>query len=168
MKTLMYMGMTLNGYIAREDDETPWPKSEFAEYYRTAKRYKATILGRRTYYIMKKGGELKHIGDPLIIVLSREGEKDEKNTVFVKSPRAALQAAKDRGIKEVIISGGGAINSAFMKENLVDELYLDVMPSLFGTGIKLFREAKFERALRLKAIRKLPDGIVQLQYRVLK
>ena len=53
-----------------------------------------------------------------------------------------------------------------MKENLIDEIILDVEPLIFGKGIKLFSEGNFEAKLELLEVRKISDNVVQLRYKV--
>jgi len=68
----------------------------------------------------------------------------------------------------IILTGGGKLNGAFMKEGLVDEIYLDVEPTVFGKGIPLFGDADFEAKLQLIGTKKLSDNEIQLHYKVLK
>ena len=53
-------------------------------------------------------------------------------------------------------------------ENLIDELYLDVEPIVFGTGIRLFKEEDFEAKLKLVETKKLSANEMQLHYEVIK
>ena len=51
---------------------------------------------------------------------------------------------------------------------LVDELIVNVEPAVLGHGIPLFASGDFEKRLERVAIQELPEGIVQLRYRVKK
>ena len=55
-----------------------------------------------------------------------------------------------------------------MKENLIDENYLDVEPITFGKGIRLFVESDFEAKLKPLETKKFSDSEIQLHYQVLK
>lgn len=55
-----------------------------------------------------------------------------------------------------------------MQENLVDELYLDIEPVIFGSGMPLFAVADFERKLQLIETKKLSVDELQLHYKVMK
>lgn len=79
-----------------------------------------------------------------------------------------MKSLEHEGIKQVCISGGGGLNSSFMKENLIDEMYLDVEPTMLGKGIKVFADSNFERKLRLIQIKRLSKDEVQLHYKILK
>ena len=55
-----------------------------------------------------------------------------------------------------------------MEDGLIDEIYLDIEPIIFGKGIKLFADNNFEVKLKLLGIRNLTEDILQLHYKVLK
>ncbi len=59
--------------------------------------------------------------------------------------------------------GGGEIISSFMQENLIDEYYIYVMPTILGDGISLF-PARFPKAnLKLVSCKNIGE-IVELIY----
>ncbi len=53
-----------------------------------------------------------------------------------------------------------------MSEGLIDEIYLDIEPIIFGKGIPVLAAADFEYELSLLASTKLTDNTVQLHYKV--
>lgn len=62
----------------------------------------------------------------------------------------------------------GHVNSLFMKEGLIDEIYLDVEPIIFGKGIPLFTSEDFEYNFQMLDFKKLNENTIQLHYKVLK
>jgi 2,5-diamino-6-(ribosylamino)-4(3H)-pyrimidinone 5'-phosphate reductase len=48
------------------------------------------------------------------------------------SPTAVLDLLWDRGMKKVLLEGGGEVHFAFARERVVDELYITVTPRLIG------------------------------------
>lgn len=169
MYVTLYMAQTVNGYIARENDETPWSDVVWESYATVAKRFKAIIVGRRTYEIMRRANEFEKIGNPFIVILTtKRSIPRNRGDVLVKSSNEALDILKERGFHNVLVGGGGIATSSFMKENLIDEIILDIEPLLFGKGIRLFSDASFETRLSLIDVRKLSEDVLQLHYRVLK
>lgn len=168
MKVVLYMAITPNGMIARKDDDTSWISKEEWNSYSTAVRAAGNlVVGRRTYNILTKQPEFSELGGVKLIVVSRKNFSMLSSNHFIAhSPREALKLLKD--FKEVAVAGGGRLNSSFMKENLVDEIYLDVEPILFGRGIRLFAEDDFETKLELIGTKKLSDNEIQLHYKVKK
>ncbi len=168
MKVTLYMAMTVNGMIAKENDETPWSDAVWISYYNVAKQFKAIILGRRTYEIMREINEFEKIENPFTVVVTNQKLTNSKNFAFVKSPRNAIKLLKEKGFSKALLGGGAHLNAAFAKENLIDEIILDIEPMLFGKGIKLFADADFEAKLKLVGVKKLSKDELQLHYKVLK
>jgi dihydrofolate reductase len=166
MNITLYMAMTVNGYIAREDDSAPWSDAEMDSYCATVKEFSCLILGRRTYEIMKQDGDLEKIGNPFTVVLSNQGHAPDDHCVFVKSPKEALEALSERGFDRALIGGGGMVNASFMKEGLIDEIILDIESMIFGEGMPLFANGDFETRLQLVDVKKLSGHSVQLRYAV--
>ena len=64
------------------------------------------------------------------------------------------------------LAGGGMLNASFMREGLVNEIYLDVEPLIFGKGIQIIAPSEFEYELELLEVKKLNKDTVQLRYLV--
>ncbi len=169
MKVVLQMAMTVNGYIAKENDETPWSDEEWANYSEMVKKIGNIILGHRTYELMKEDNTFEEIGNPFTIVVTEHPENTESsNTIFVKSPEEALEKIKAKHFNEALVGGGSRLNSSFMKKNLVDEIYFDIEPMFFGKGIKLFADENFETKLQLLDVKNISKNLIQLHYKVVK
>lgn len=168
MKVILYMAITVNGYIAKEDDDTDWiTELEWNSYSATIRRAGCLIIGHRTYDILTKQPEYKELGKVKIVVVSSKNFKTiAPNHLTAKNPKAALRLLTD--FKEVVVAGGGILNSTFMKESLVDEIYLDVEPIILGKGVKLFDNSDFETRLELIETKKLSEDEIQFRYKVQK
>ncbi len=168
MKVILYMAITPNGMIARKYDDTSWiSKEEWDSYSAAVRRAGNLVVGRRTYNILTKQPEFSELKAVKLIVVSRKNFSTLSSNHFIAhSPKGALRLLKD--FKEIVVAGGGLLNSSFMKENLIDEIYLDVEPILFGRGIRLFAEDDFETKLELIGTKKLSNSEIQLHYKVKK
>lgn len=168
MKVVLYMAMTVNGMIAGEDDRTPWSEEEWESYNSIVKKFGNLVIGRRTYDLMSRDDSFSKLNNPAVVVLTSKKLKYEGNAIFVKSPIDAIEVLGERGFKEILIGGGGKVNSSFLKKCLVDEIILDVEPLVFGKGIRLFAEDDFEAKLKLLKTKKLSDNTIQLRYKVMR
>jgi dihydrofolate reductase len=83
-------------------------------------------------------------------------------------PQGLLKSLDDEGVTEVAIIGGSQINSSFLQENLVDEIYLTIAPMLFGRGLSFAAEYDLDMKLQLIDEEKLSDNVVLLHYEVVK
>lgn len=55
MKVILYMAVSLNGMIAKSNDDTSWiTLEEWNSYSSIVRKFGALIVGRRTYNILKK------------------------------------------------------------------------------------------------------------------
>jgi len=75
---------------------------------------------------------------------------------------------KKKGFSEILVAGGGKLNASFMQKGLVDEIYLDIEPFVFGSGIKLFANGEWENKLKLLGTKLLSKDTIQIHYKVIK
>ena len=168
MKVLLYAAITINGFIAKENDDTSWISREEWDIYSLAVRTAGNVIvGYRTYGILTQQPEFSEFKDvKLVVVAEQEFQTLSPHHLVARSPKEALKLLS--AFEEVIVAGGGALNASFLNENLVDEIYLDIEPIILGKGIPLFRDKNFERKLKLVGQKKITDHEIQLHYEVLK
>ena len=162
------MAMTPNGFIAKTDDDTSWISAEEWNSYSSITRNAGNlIVGHRTYDILTKQPEFSELKDvKLVVVSTKEIKLLADNHLVAGSPKEALKSFENA--KEVIVAGGGNLNASFLAEDLVDEIYLDIEPIIFGNGIPLFQEKDFENRLIFLGMKNITQNEVQLHYQVLK
>lgn len=166
MKVILYMAISANGMIAKENDNTSWiSEIEWNSYSLAVRRAGCLIVGRRTYHILTKQPEFVKLKDIKLVVVSKEiFPLVAENHQIASSPNEAIEKLKD--FEEIIVAGGGILNTSFIESNLVDEIYLDIEPIIFGKGIKIFNDGNFERKLELLGIKKLSSNEIQIHYKL--
>jgi riboflavin biosynthesis pyrimidine reductase len=80
------------------------------------------------------------------------------------SPEAALATLRERGHTTALLAGGEKLHNAFLERDLVDELLLNVVPTLEDEGLKILLPEGNRRDLVLLGTKSLAAGIVQLHY----
>jgi len=141
MNVILIAAISADGKIAQREGQTSldWTSKEDTQFFVSkTKEVGVLIMGRKTF---------ETIGKPLkgrrIIVMTR-GESGkglgislETGTVefTAESPREILFGLAQEGCHGVVIAGGSSIYSAFLKEGLVNDVYLTVEPVLFGDGV---------------------------------
>lgn len=164
--------MTVNGKIAGTGDDTSWTSKEDWDGFRTmCNKTGNAVIGRRTYEMVKKEGT--QLEDILTVVLTHDPTllaQQSPHTIFTnKHPRDVIAMLGEKGFKEALVCGGGILNSAFLKEGLIDEMYIDIEPLILGRGIPLFSDGDFTPRLKLVGIKPLTNHqTVQLHYKVIK
>lgn len=172
MKVILYMAVTVNGMIAKENDDTSFVSDiRWEDFENIVRKAGNMIIGRRAYDVMKKNGELKSLGKIKVFVLTHDIyiKDDNPNIIFTdKEPKALIESIQDEGFDEILITGGGNLNALFMKENLIDEIILDVEPKALGKGIKIFEDEDFETDLEIMEFKSFSPNGIQLHYKIKK
>ncbi|MCR4305461.1 MAG: dihydrofolate reductase family protein, partial [Candidatus Daviesbacteria bacterium] len=84
-----------------------------------------------------------------------------------KSPKQLVKELTGRGYKQILLASGPKLNTAFLKDKLVQELWLTLEPNIFGVGIGLVDSEKLDIKLRLLSSKRLnPQGTLLLKYQV--
>ncbi|MDD5566578.1 MAG: dihydrofolate reductase family protein [Patescibacteria group bacterium] len=171
IKTILYIATTINGYVAKENDTTSFVSDvEWRSFLVMVKRTGNMIIGRRTYEVMRRAGELKALDPVTIMVVTSQAKYKVigPNNYAVRTPIKALDYLKKLGFKEALVAGGGILNSSFITKKLIDEIYLVIEPVAFGKGIKLFADKPFDFNLQLLDFKRLSPDEIQLHYKVIK
>src|SRR5207248_11091196 len=109
----------------------------------------AAILGRKTYEDgLKMGGSFG--GSMAFYVLSRTLPPGKREGVEFTNelPKKLVERLRQQKGKHIWMMGGGEVIRDFLKEDLIDEFYLGVIPVLIGDGIPLFRASFPQREFR--------------------
>jgi len=172
MKVILYMGVSINGYIAKTDGDSEWTSDEDLKgFFDNSKKAGNIVMGKNTFHAANSYGYFPFPEALNIVVTHEKFENTWGNKVIFtdRSPREVLSLLGERGFTSAFLAGGGLLNSSFAKEKLIDEIYLDVEPLLLGKGIPVFAPSTdFEFELKLLDVNKLNKDTVQLHYQVLK
>ncbi len=172
MKVILFMAVSLNAIIARENNEEDFLSEEnWNTFIEIAHKTGCIIWGRKTQEVVNEWEDeyLNDIKSVKKIVVSRNQDFEQgKEFDYVNSPREALEKLEKDGHTEVVLSGGAHLNSAFAKEDLIDEIILNIEPVVIGKGIPLFSPNDFDIKLAFIDFKKLSEKLVQLHYKVVK
>lgn len=164
------MAMSLNGIIATPDNKEDFLSHEnWIEFVKAVKQTGCLIWGRKTYEIVRtwNQSDLKPFKAITKIILSNDPKLTLDNGfILANSPNEALDILKNKGFKEVILTGGSRNNTSFAKLGLINEIILDIDGIVIGKGISLFDPNEFELPLKLIDFKKITPNILQLHYKV--
>ncbi len=169
MKVILYMEVTINGFIARNNNDTEWISNEaWNSYNNKMAEMDAIVIGKNTYDMMPRE-EFRKSAEHVVVISKNPVEKKVENISFSsESPEKIIEYLQKKDYQNICIAGGGKTNASFMKDGLIDEIYLDIEPVVFGTGISLFAQSDFEYKLELLKTKKLNENTIQLHYIVIK
>lgn len=171
-KVILSAAVTLDGYIARPNGSVAYlimTKEGSADMGRFFATIDTIAMGRKTLdaAIAMTGGSFKSPVRIPTYVFSRTqppGERD--GLIFTnQSPRAWLSKIRARPGKHIFHMGGGELARSFLEADLIDELYLGVVPILLGAGLPLFPGGFPQRDFTLVENRTYSKSQISLTYR---
>lgn len=173
-KLILFISMSLDGYIATKDNSLEFlsvveQEDEDYGYNDFITSVDTVIIGRKTYEkVIAMGYEYPHT-DKDVYILSRTAKPAIGNFKFYANNLSGLvnNLKKQLG-KHIYCDGGAEVANELMKNNLIDEFIISVIPILLGDGIKLFKDNRPEQILELLSIKQFSKGLIQLHYKHVK
>jgi dihydrofolate reductase len=177
-KIIVYIATSADGYIARSNGDVGWldrpsPKGHYG-YSAFFKSIDTILWGRKTY---DKGIEMGMKPSQFWpgvknYVFSRSPQKSSMTGVdfeFVSAPiKPFAQRLRKQAGKNIWMMGGGEIIASFLDEGEIDEFSIHIIPILIGEGIPLIAPRHRSVPLKLLSTKKFPDGVVHLNYSIVK
>jgi dihydrofolate reductase len=170
-KIILYIATSLDGYIAKPNDNLDFlsivnQKGEDYGYHKFIKSVDTILLGRRTYdWVMKQVPVFPH-NDKTCYIISRTPMPNvSENLIYTDQLIDLVLRLKQEKGKHVFIDGGAAIVNELLKEKLIDEFIISIIPVVVGNGIRLFEDGRPEQELELLSVTSFEKGLVQLHYR---
>ncbi len=171
-KLVLYISMSLDGFIATEDDDLSWlsaveKEGEDYGYISFMETVDTYIVGRKTYDVVMKltGGVFPQAEMFNCYVLTREKREPENGVTFYNGDiETLISNLKATEGKNIYCDGGGQIVQLLMEKDLIDEYIISVIPVILGNGKRLFLgNTPF---INLKALppQAYDSGLIQLRY----
>ncbi len=148
-KNRVFIATSLDGYIADKNGGIDWLDSipEINQidtgYNKFMSEVDALVMGRSTFETVC-GFDIDWPYQKPVFVMSRSmteiPEKFKDKAQLVKGTLAEiLEQIHKKGYHRLYIDGGNVIQS-FLKEDLIDDMIITVIPILLGNGIPLFAD----------------------------
>lgn len=166
-KIILYIAMSLDGYIAKEDGSVDWLENtgngeeSYLEFYNTID---TIIMGRKTYDQVLTFGEWGYKGKNTYVLTSDTVRTTENSNIEFRNDEIEdlVTELKQKSSSNIWLLGGAEVVNTFLEKNLIDEYRIAVIPALLGTGIRLFT-ADTEKNLEFIKVTEY-GGIVELKY----
>jgi dihydrofolate reductase len=164
----VFIATSLDGFIARRDGGIDWlsiverPGEDYG-YARFFSDVDALIIGRRTYDVARGFPAWPYAGKRCVVLTHDPPAALHGETFHTGAPAPLLARLHAEGVRRAYVDGGAVIR-LFLRENLIDDLTLSIVPVLLGDGLPLFDASVPARNLRLAASRSFPSGLVRLTY----
>lgn len=167
-KVILGLGISLDGYVARPNGDIDYlihPKDySMANFFATVD---AGIMGRKTLEagLRMSGGKLPKTSMKMYVMSRTQPAGERDGVIFVNEPPAGLVARiRKQSEKDIWLMGGGELAREFLQDDLVDGLYLGIVPVLLGEGIPLFPSGFPQREFTLTENKTYSQGLIALKY----
>lgn len=171
-KVILFIAMSLDGYIADSNGGVDWLSGQGNDdenidvYSEFVKDIDTVLMGWNTYHqVVTELSPTEWVyKDFTTYVFTHREEKSSEQIRFIsENPITLLNQLKEEDGKDIWICGGANLIQQLMNEDIIDKYYISVIPTLLGTGIRLFENVEKEIKLKLCET-KTYNGITDLVY----
>lgn len=171
-KVVLFIAMSLDGYIADKNGNVDWLSGQ-DEKEKTIDTYSifikdvdTVVMGWNTYHqIMTELSPTNWVYDDLTsyVITHRELPSTDKIIFARKNPCDIISKLKQEQGRDIWICGGANIIQQLIKADLIDKYYISIIPTILGSGIRLFQGNPMEIKLKLVHTQTY-NGITDLVY----
>ena len=171
----IFMAMSLDGFVARTDHALDWlmkqnTKGEDHGFDEFNAGIDGMVMGRGTYQTVLTFDEWPY-SKPVVVMSQTLTDSDipehlaGKISLSTKDPRALMEELGLAGWSRIYVDGGKIVQS-FLRDGLIADMQVTVIPILLGEGIRLFGALGKDIDLHLDDSTSFPSGLVSLKYKV--
>jgi dihydrofolate reductase len=170
-KIVSYIAASLDGKIAGPDDDLSWldefnsPENDYG-YKDFMSSVDTTIMGNRTYRKILTF-DFPYKDKQNFVFTQHQPESVSEYVTFIDQNQLEfIRELKKKEGKNIWLIGGGKMNTFFLKNELLDELILFVIPVILGAGIPLFETTDLYKRLSLVKFHRYSNGVTELNYHI--
>jgi dihydrofolate reductase len=169
-KVVLYIAMSLDGYIAKPNDDLSFlsiveQENEDYGYSDFIKTIDTIIIGRKTFdKVISMGYEYPHKDKDVYIITRTKRPNVETFQYYSGDLKDLVLKLKNEQGKNIFCDGGAEIVNELLKENLIDEFIISIIPIILGDGVALFKKGYPEMNLKLIHSQHFDKGLVQLHF----
>ena len=172
-KLSLFIATSLDGYIAKPNDDLSFLKlvekeGEDYGYAEFTSTIDTIIIGRKTYdYVVKEIGSSHYDnGKRDVYVMTRTARPSSgKVKFYTGSPGELVHKLKSEKGENIYCDGGAEVINELLKEDLIDELIISIIPILVGSGTRLFKDRRPEQTRAFIKAKTFDTGLTQLHYK---
>lgn len=171
-KISLFIAMSLDGYIADSKGSVDWLRGQDDDnenvdtYSEFVKNIDTVLMGWNTYHqvITELSPNEWVYNDFTTYVITHNKQTSSEKIRFVNiNPVSLVKKLQEENGKDIWICGGSDIVQQLINENLIDCYYITVIPTLLGSGIRLFGNVGNEIKLKLVGTQSY-NGMTDLIY----
>jgi dihydrofolate reductase len=170
MKASVFIGTSLDGFIARQDGGLDWLPVDGGEphgYTEFIATVDTIVIGRKTFETVLSFNDWPYGKTPVVVLSTTLQElkapKDAVCDLMAGAPENIVSRLAQLGREHLYIDGGVTIQG-FLRAGLIQRLIITRVPVLLGSGIPLFGSLSRDIRLEHMATRSFQSGMVQSEY----
>jgi len=169
VKASVFIATSLDGFIARPDDDLDWLPPGGGEehgYEAFMATVDALVIGRRTYEKVLTFDTWPYGEKPVVVLSTRPLAPAPPEAVvecMSGAPAEIVSRLAARGVRHIYVDGGITIQR-FLEAGLIQRLIITRIPVLLGSGIPLFGPLQRDIVLQHVGTRQYASGMVQSEY----
>ena len=170
-KVSLFIAMSLDGYIADSKGGVDWLRGhgdgeDIDTYSEFIKDIDTILMGWNTYHqIVTELSPNEWIYHDFItyVITHNECASSEKIRFVNRNPVDLIKSLKKENGRDIWICGGANLVQQLVNQDLIDRYHITVIPTLLGSGVRLFGDAEHEIKLKLLDTRSY-NGMTELNY----
>ena len=172
-KNSVFIATSLDGYIADKDGNIDWlnstsnPNQIDMGYSSFMDNIDALVMGRTTFETVCSFDMDWPYQKPVFVLSNSMSEIPEnlKKRAFLINGEleSILHEIHSKGFNRLYIDGGATIRG-FLKQDLIDEMIITIIPILLGGGIKLFSDQENQLHFKCTQTQIFLESIVQHRF----
>ena len=171
LKTSVFVGVSLDGFIARPDGALDWLPQDAEDHGYDAFMASVDVLvmGRNTFDIVMGFGTWPFAAKPVFVLTHRPLPTPLPSGAVVEAlsgePTRVAATLEARGFRHAYVDGGLVVQQ-FLRAGLIQALTITRIPRLIGCGIPLFGPLDQDIVLRHVRTTHYPSGLVSTVYAI--
>lgn len=171
-KAVLFIAMSLDGYIADADGGVDWlcgqesdieTEDRWSEF---VKEVDTVLMGWNTYHqiVTELSPQAWVYGALTSYVFTHHKQPSAEQIHFVQeAPCSLLRRLKKQEGRDIWICGGANVVGQLLQEDLLDRFYISIIPTILGSGVRLFGALNREIPLTLTGTGSY-NGITEVIY----
>lgn len=166
--------MSLDGFISGKNESLDFlslveQEGQDYGYFDFVNSVDTVIIGRKTYdKVISMGFEYPHTDKKVYIITRTQRPSIGSFSYYSGSLKELILGLKNQKGKNIYCDGGAEIANELLRNGLVDDIIISIIPVLLGDGTKLFGNFIPEQKLNLISSKDYEKGLVQLHYQLTK
>lgn len=168
-KIMFYGAISLDGYLADEEDNLQWlfdtNLGGVSTYEAFEELIDTIVMGRVTYEETKKiVADAPFYEGKEVIVFSHTKTEEISEGYFTSEDPVQVIERLQQEEKNVWIVGGGGLFTELLVADKIDEYWIQIAPVLLGKGKRLFEEGDYAQRLEFVETTQMGE-LTELHYR---